>query len=1386
MKTAKASLVVRVIDYNYASVTEAKVILKSANQEIRLPCIDEKGTYRAEGLDPGAYEVTVEAQRYQSDSRQVELVEGNNQEAFILGEEGMPYYYRGKVKVPFRLMDDLIALVMAPAPVEKPGYEKLRREEVSEVAKEFDLEVEETGENIARNGIYILRFPESALEEERQKIIESLTQYDTISHVGLVLKLFEQNATLLTNRIIVRFNDEVDENIIRRLAKDNNLLTRNKMSVLGNVYQFVLDGPPSYAVLEVCDRLAREDFVKYAEPDLIHTVEEDAFIPTDFLFPEQWDHQLLGTPEAWEALRNISADRTFGDPDVIIAVVDSGVDANHPEFSDNVTSGDPKIYKLFDFANMVANNDSLSSNHGTCCASAATALANNPSAVAGVNEGVAGVAGNCRLIGIRRSGPESHYAEMYLWAAGFDPESETEDFPDQISPGADVITNSFGYSIGSPISGLMSDTFDKLTDDGRDGKGVLLFFSAGNADSDLDMTFARPWGMYNRCFSVAASTLANDGVTEVKAAYSSFGSVIEFCAPSHDAYVGGSPLHDPTANYGAFTATIQNDPAAASHLTVGRPTRQTTLSAAANQGMSTIAVNSTAGLAAGQAILIGDPGAAGTEGHEIQAVNNATNQVTLNRVLFNTHGAGTNVYISQGDYRSNFGGTSHATPLCAGVGALMLSANPDLTWSEVRDILRDTAVKIDPNNSDPTGRWRDQNGRISTHPAYADPFFSEFYGYGRTDAEAAVKRAGWLIELQTPSLAFIDVPEGETTVRAIRFTVQSLWETGFEITAPPGTPFSTPYGQTTSLGPTSDFDTLREAHLWIAYTGTTDGDTASSSVTVRNPETEQEWTIPITANTVSRPSAVVMLTLDQSGSMLSASGISDTKRIDVLRFSANIMMDVIHEGDGVGIVSFDQDPHDVLVPPKGPLGSPSFFDPDRNALRTAILNFVPNPAGLTAIGDGVERAQARLDPVTGYGTKSVIVFTDGKETAAKYIADVADQINDRVFAVGLGLAENINPAALNALVNNTGGYLLLTGALNNDSRFKLAKYFLQILAGVKNEDIVVDPDGWIHERQEHRIPFILNEADITTDVILVMPAQNVIQVAVETPSGDVVAPSQANVMPGALYHAGQNVSYYRFSLPVPIGGGAWGGKWHVLLKVDSDHFKKYLAKLDKYPELMEAAQAHGVQYSLLVHAYSNLRMHPYLFQDSNEPGTKISLQVVLTEYGLPVEGRADVKATAIKPNGLSTTFELSEMQPGVFEGQLETLAPGIYTFRIVAQGKTLRGRAFVREAVRTGAVWKGGDRPFPTSPEEPKQVADEQLCRLLACLLSEKSLSPRFEEWLSEIGINLQYVRRCVEIYCRGKAKRTEPYVDVQSVGLVTDKLNELRELFEKLTIGGK
>ena len=78
--------------------------------------------------------------------------------------------------------------------------------------------------------------------------------------------------------------------------------------------------------------------------------------------------------------------------------------------------------------------------------------------------------------------------------------------------------------------------------------------------------------------------------------------------------------------------------------------------------------------------------------------------------------------ISRGNHYKHFGGTSSSTPLVAGICALILSANPDLTAQEVKDVLTKTADKIG-------------------HPSEYINGRSRKYGYGRVNAERAVAEA---------------------------------------------------------------------------------------------------------------------------------------------------------------------------------------------------------------------------------------------------------------------------------------------------------------------------------------------------------------------------------------------------------------------------------------------------------------------------------------------------------------------------------------------------------------------------------------------------------------------------------------------------------------------
>lgn len=90
--------------------------------------------------------------------------------------------------------------------------------------------------------------------------------------------------------------------------------------------------------------------------------------------------------------------------------------------------------------------------------------------------------------------------------------------------------------------------------------------------------------------------------------------------------------------------------------------------------------------------------------------------------------------LSDRNYTKTFGGTSAATPVAAGVAALMLEANPNLGWRDVKEILLRSSRKIQPASAGWTSRY---GGRPDLPPIK----HHESFGGGVADAAKAVELA---------------------------------------------------------------------------------------------------------------------------------------------------------------------------------------------------------------------------------------------------------------------------------------------------------------------------------------------------------------------------------------------------------------------------------------------------------------------------------------------------------------------------------------------------------------------------------------------------------------------------------------------------------------------
>ncbi|HYM85194.1 MAG TPA: vWA domain-containing protein, partial [Pseudoxanthomonas sp.] len=664
------------------------------------------------------------------------------------------------------------------------------------------------------------------------------------------------------------------------------------------------------------------------------------------------------------------------------------------------------------------------------------------------------------------------------------------------------------------------------------------------------------------------------------------------------------------------------------------------------------------------------------------------------------------------------------------------------------------------------------------------------------------------INLLTPHLDFQDVPQGPAGMSRklalpIAFEVKS---TGgpvvLDVQSGPAhvrlvpDPFSNPV----SVGPTAG-NAIATARLWIVYETGALGESITDAVTVRHAASGRTWQVTITANTVARLRAAVALALDRSGSMSGDRGDGQPKHL-ALREAAKIFVDVMVQDDGIGLVRYDHDAQQIQ--PITDLGAPGDpYDSARNDTKNRIDGPDLDPAGATSIGDGIHEARLLLDAASGYDLKSLVVMTDGVENNSRYISEVGAQIDARTYALGLGTPQNTSAAALQTLSGNHGGYLLVTGAIDAQNQFILKKYFLQILAGISNADVVLDPSGMLVPGVVQEIPFQLTEADAGIDVILLTPYPQAVDFRIRTPDGDIIEPWMSGVSPQVSYLSSQGVAYYRLVLPMELRAARpnQAGTWTALLgigkprtgkpqqgvqdsgigrvagrmqaeglssapsSVPSDAYvwegdgAHQVLGADEQQRLYASAARTGdsrrrvLPYSLLVHSYSNLSFRASLDQDGYDLGARVQLRATLAESGMPLRPGAHVWAEITRPDHSVRQLELHENEDG-FAAVFSADMGGVHHCRIRASGRSRAGYAFHREQTLTAVAWRGGDRdalpPGGDGLVDWLEERDRRLCALLQCLLPKRgAITPEVAKQLQAAGFDLEAARDCLKKYCQ-------------------------------------
>ncbi|MEE4196164.1 MAG: GEVED domain-containing protein [Bacteroidales bacterium] len=276
-----------------------------------------------------------------------------------------------------------------------------------------------------------------------------------------------------------------------------------------------------YAALgevEIAEPVYKKRLISSVPPKEKETAEtkDSKWTPNDPRYDEQWHYHNTGQeggtidkdidlPEAWEIEKGHSS--------VIVAVVDGGIQTNHPDLSGNIWSGVGY--------NFVTNSSTLSAeDHGTHVAGTVAGVNNNGTGVSGVAGG-SGSNDGVRLMSCQvfTSSSSGGFDQAPIYAA---------------DNGAAISQNSWGYTSEGVYDQATLDAIDYFNANGGGTvlDGGITIFAAGNDDATGD------WypGCYSGAFAVAA-TNNND----VRSYYSNYGEWVDISAPGGEQSASNDP-----------------------------------------------------------------------------------------------------------------------------------------------------------------------------------------------------------------------------------------------------------------------------------------------------------------------------------------------------------------------------------------------------------------------------------------------------------------------------------------------------------------------------------------------------------------------------------------------------------------------------------------------------------------------------------------------------------------------------------------------------------------------------------------------------------------------------------------------------------------------------
>lgn len=560
-------------------------------------------------------------------------------------------------------------------------------------------------------------------------------------------------------------------------------------------------------------------------------------------------------------------------------------------------------------------------------------------------------------------------------------------------------------------------------------------------------------------------------------------------------------------------------------------------------------------------------------------------------------------------------------------------------------------------------------------------------------------------------------------------------------------------------GPTGDG---KEEVAVVFFANAAPPKVASATLTIdghNDPLAPAIFTRPLTATVIAANAVDAVAVFDTSGSMsqtVQGGGTKMAAAIQAGKLFANLIPPDLR--NRLAATRFSTDATTFL-------GIGEITAGNQQAKVDAIKDPPLTPNGWTAIAAGVmtglpEFAVPHPGAPPANLTKAVVVLTDGKDNTAfknpadnKYYSILGNPARDpanpnvfiatlpfvppsdvKVYAIGLGTAQDIDSAQLSALATGSGGYWGAVDPTQPATTYALMKFYTQIYMDLVDSSVVNDPKNTIQAGQKHVIEFDVLQGDVSAMVVMFDLGGLRLPFWLESPAGEII---DAAVVPaGFQLRSGFTESSRFLDFVLPWGDPKrYAGRWSLIVLHDGrvcrgrpDAERKELGFLPR-----DCGQSKSpVEYGFAIGVGSNFRLQAYVTPGPVKVGEPIRLTGVPAEAGLPVTG-CTVTVDAVSPSGQTWTGIVLKDDGAHDDGDADdgeyarlftpTAVAGSYTFTFRATGFTRDGEPVKREAVRSKYV-EGMVKEPPTHGDPGGRGGggvDDDCCKRLVSILERQS-----------------------------------------------------------------